>query len=187
MKKIFSILLIFLMTISTVSAWSDWTNITCSNGIAIKEFNSTINGDPVNRTEAETCGKLNCVNNIGCIDPRNTPGEFFLGMLLLFILSSFLFGYLSMKITVKKHFPIRILFLFISLVMIMTSALMSNSIADIYGHTEITSITIVTFWVLFVVFFIVLTYFLLEIIKWAIKTMNNKSKDIDADEEMDFV
>lgn len=175
------IVLLIIITLPTVSA-VEWTNITCVNGNAEKMFNSTINGEDINRSETEICGDLNCVNSIGCVDPRNTPGEVFLGAIILFLGGSFLFGYLSMKINAKKYTPIRLLFFMVMLILIIAGALMSSQVALTFYHTEISSTISYAVYGLLIVFLFMLAFFIVEFVKWVTRNLKNAKKgNIDGD------
>lgn len=184
--KLTIIVVLTLIAISTGASAIEWTNVTCQNGNAFKIFNSTLNGDPVNRTETEVCGPLNCINSIGCVDPRDTPGELYLGIILSFIIISFLFGYLAMKIDNKKHFPIRLLFFNLCLIMILSTVLMAHYISLTFGHTGLANTTIITFYALFGIYFIILMYFIIELLRWFHKVVWNKTKNPDSSEDMEM-
>lgn len=154
------------------------STVTCSNGDAYVDYNRTINGVELIGSEIVECGDLDCVDYLGCVDPRDTPGEMFLGMILIFVLGGFTFAYLSMKITSKKHFPIRMIFFFLSLLLVLSGSLMSYFVAVILGHSALAGPALAGSMGILITFLMILFLQLKEFIVW-IKESIDRAKRAD--------
>lgn len=187
-KTVFlALVLVFTLAYSTsIGGVMAWSNITCIDGNAHKVLNGTWNENPQIWEDVEYCGDLDCVNGLGCIDPRETPGEMFLAMILIFVLGSAIFGYLSMKITSDKHFPIRLIFFFMSIILIMTGSLMSYLIAFTLGHFAIANVALTGFIGILIVFIFVLLLQIKEFIVWVIESLR-KAKNAGQEDDFDGV
>ena len=126
--------LIFISFIGSVSA-IPWTNITCINGDAFQQFNSTIDGENIYITNTQICGNLTCSNNLGCIDPRDTPGEIFFGTMLMFPILAVIFGFLATKFDSTDFTSLRLLFFFLTIIFSLMGILSTYQIVALSGLT----------------------------------------------------
>jgi len=153
-----------------------WTNITCIDGNAYQVFNTTIDNENVFQNHTQECRSQECLDNIGCIDPRDIPGEVFLGTIIIFPILAMLFGYLTIKFDSPETSGYRMLFFLITIIFALMGVLTNYQIIALSYLTELANSFAIGITIMNTVIFIVFAFMFLQFLVNILKGMEYKKR-----------